>query len=283
MQRSMKEFRVACELVRNGAIGKIDRVECSFGPPGIPCDLPEEAMEPGLDWNMWIGPGPMRPYSSVLSPRGMHDHFPRLAVVQGVRRRHGVRLGRPSPRHRAMGLGDGIVADRTRFIRLRIPTATIGAVLHYKKGIKVHPHERLRCRVLRRRRRGQCEPREIRVSGATARSWRVGLSARTAVPWNPPLSASRKSSWPTRKRSSTRAGTTSRTSWSASRAREQADHQRRSRRPQRDVLPPDEPSVLQPRGHQMEAQNACVSHAHGGQPEWLTRDYRIPWKRIDEA
>ena len=76
MQRSMKEFRVACELVRNGAIGKIDHVDCSFGPPGIPCDLPEEPMEPGLDWEMWIGPGPMRPYSSVLSPRGIHDHFP---------------------------------------------------------------------------------------------------------------------------------------------------------------------------------------------------------------
>lgn len=76
MQRSMEEFRVACELVQNGFIGKIDRVECSFGPPGKPCDLPEETLEPGLDWEMWIGPGPMRPYSSVLSPRGMHDHFP---------------------------------------------------------------------------------------------------------------------------------------------------------------------------------------------------------------
>jgi predicted dehydrogenase len=76
MQRSMEEFRVACELVQNGAIGKISRVECSFGPPGVPCDLPEEEMEPGLDWDMWVGPAPMRPYSSVLSPRGMHDHFP---------------------------------------------------------------------------------------------------------------------------------------------------------------------------------------------------------------
>ncbi|HDP34119.1 MAG TPA: Gfo/Idh/MocA family oxidoreductase [Candidatus Hydrogenedentes bacterium] len=76
MQRSMKEFRVACELVRNGAIGKISRVECSFGPPGVPCDLPEEEMEPGLDWDMWLGPAPERPYHSELSPRGMHDHFP---------------------------------------------------------------------------------------------------------------------------------------------------------------------------------------------------------------
>ncbi|MCC6142246.1 MAG: Gfo/Idh/MocA family oxidoreductase [Candidatus Hydrogenedentes bacterium] len=76
MQRSMEEFRVACELVQNGAIGTIQSVECSFGPPGKPCDLPEEPMEPGLDWEMWIGPGPMRPYNSVLSPRGVHDHFP---------------------------------------------------------------------------------------------------------------------------------------------------------------------------------------------------------------
>jgi predicted dehydrogenase len=76
MQRSMKEFRVACELVQNGAIGTVQRVECSFGDPGIPCDLPEEAMEPGLDWNFWVGPAPMRPYSSVLSPRGVHNFFP---------------------------------------------------------------------------------------------------------------------------------------------------------------------------------------------------------------
>jgi len=76
MQRSMKEFRVACELVRNGVIGKVQRVECSFGDPGRPCDLPEEAMEPGLDWNFWCGPAPFRGYSSVLSPRGMPEGFP---------------------------------------------------------------------------------------------------------------------------------------------------------------------------------------------------------------
>jgi predicted dehydrogenase len=76
MQRSMKEFRIACELVRNGCIGKIDHVECSFGGPPKPCDLGEEPMEPGLDWNMWLGPAPLRPYNSILSPRGVHNHFP---------------------------------------------------------------------------------------------------------------------------------------------------------------------------------------------------------------
>jgi predicted dehydrogenase len=76
MQRSMNEFRIACEVVRNGCIGKIDRVECSFGGAPIPCDLPEENMEPGLDWNLWLGPAPLRPYNQVLSPRGVHHHYP---------------------------------------------------------------------------------------------------------------------------------------------------------------------------------------------------------------
>ena len=76
MQRSMKEFRVACEVVRNGCIGKIDHVECSIGGPPVPCDLPEETMEPGLDWNMWLGTAPLRGYNSILSPRGVHTHYP---------------------------------------------------------------------------------------------------------------------------------------------------------------------------------------------------------------
>lgn len=76
MQRSSREFRIACELAQNGAIGKIQQIECSFGDPGRPCNLPGEPMEPGLDWNLWLGPAEERPYSSVLSPRGLHNHFP---------------------------------------------------------------------------------------------------------------------------------------------------------------------------------------------------------------
>lgn len=76
MQRSMREFRVACELVRNGCLGKIDHVDVTVGGPAVPCDLPEEAVEPGLNWDFWLGPAPQRPYNSVLSPRGVHTHFP---------------------------------------------------------------------------------------------------------------------------------------------------------------------------------------------------------------
>ena len=76
MQRSSSEFHKACELVRNGRIGKVQQVLVDVGAPSKWCDLPEEAMEPGLDWNFWLGPAPLRPYNSVLSPRGVHKHFP---------------------------------------------------------------------------------------------------------------------------------------------------------------------------------------------------------------
>jgi predicted dehydrogenase len=76
MQRSSKEFRTACELVRNGKIGKVQTIDVSVGGPSVWCKLPGEDPEPGLDWNLWLGPAPMRPYHSELSPRGVHKHFP---------------------------------------------------------------------------------------------------------------------------------------------------------------------------------------------------------------
>ncbi|MCA9215385.1 MAG: Gfo/Idh/MocA family oxidoreductase [Planctomycetales bacterium] len=70
------KFRNAVEIIRSGRLGKVERVTVGVGAPSIPCDLPEEQIEPGLDWNMWLGQAPMRPYNSVLSPRGVHNHFP---------------------------------------------------------------------------------------------------------------------------------------------------------------------------------------------------------------
>lgn len=75
-QRSDREFRIACEAVQNGRIGKVIQVYASVGGPSRPCDLPEEAMEPGLNWDLWLGQAPKRPYNSTLSPRGVHNHFP---------------------------------------------------------------------------------------------------------------------------------------------------------------------------------------------------------------
>ncbi|MCH2213243.1 MAG: Gfo/Idh/MocA family oxidoreductase [Fuerstiella sp.] len=69
-------FREAVEIIRSGRLGKIHRVTVGVGGPSVPCDLPEEEIEPNLDWDMWLGQAPLRAYNSILSPRGNHSHFP---------------------------------------------------------------------------------------------------------------------------------------------------------------------------------------------------------------
>jgi len=77
MQRSANpEFRVACELVRNNVLGKLKAIEINIGIPAIPYNLPEQAMEPGLDWDRWCGPAPKVAYNPELSPRGLCKRFP---------------------------------------------------------------------------------------------------------------------------------------------------------------------------------------------------------------
>ena len=76
-QRSSKEFRVACELVQNKIVGKIKYVDCAFGGPGKPCDLPEQPVPQGLDWDSWCGPAQLRPYNAELSPLGFPNFWAR--------------------------------------------------------------------------------------------------------------------------------------------------------------------------------------------------------------
>ncbi len=77
-QRSSRfgQFRLACELIRSGRIGEVKQITVGVAGPSRWCNLPEEEMEPGLNWDMWLGQAPLRPYNSVLSPRGVHNHFP---------------------------------------------------------------------------------------------------------------------------------------------------------------------------------------------------------------
>jgi predicted dehydrogenase len=61
-QRSDARFRLACELVRNGRIGKVRTVETRIGdnPEGGP--FPTVKIPDGLDWNFWLGQTPMVDY-----------------------------------------------------------------------------------------------------------------------------------------------------------------------------------------------------------------------------
>jgi len=70
------KFRTACELIRNGRIGQVKTVRVGVGAPPVPCDLPEQPVPPGTDWNLWLGPAPWRGYNEVLCPKGVHQHFP---------------------------------------------------------------------------------------------------------------------------------------------------------------------------------------------------------------
>ena len=66
MYRSRPSLRFACELIRNGRIGKVTRVLTSMEPgrrgPG-PGWRPMPVLE-GLDYNLWLGPAPEAPYHS---------------------------------------------------------------------------------------------------------------------------------------------------------------------------------------------------------------------------
>lgn len=66
-QRSDRKFRLACELAINGYVGKIHTVK--VGAPGPEYKRTylkpptEEPIPTGLDYNMYVGPAPMKPYN----------------------------------------------------------------------------------------------------------------------------------------------------------------------------------------------------------------------------
>jgi len=64
-RRSSPRCRRACELVRNGFIGKLLRVEVGVGlRPTAPCLDKPEPVPPGFDYDMWLGPAPWAPYTT---------------------------------------------------------------------------------------------------------------------------------------------------------------------------------------------------------------------------
>jgi predicted dehydrogenase len=68
-------YRRVVELIRSGNLGKIS-VARTFnvqnqGPEGLGHD-PNTTPPAGLDWDLWIGPYPMRPYNSILAQSSFH-------------------------------------------------------------------------------------------------------------------------------------------------------------------------------------------------------------------
>ncbi len=64
-QRSSKEFRTACEYVRNGRLGKINHVHIGIGGAPQTEGVPNEAVPPGLNWEMWQGQTQLVPFNPL--------------------------------------------------------------------------------------------------------------------------------------------------------------------------------------------------------------------------
>jgi len=63
-QRSTGNFRFACELVRNGRIGKVHTVEVGLPTGGGGGNAPFTDPPPNMDYDFWCGPAPWAPYSA---------------------------------------------------------------------------------------------------------------------------------------------------------------------------------------------------------------------------
>ena len=65
-----QNYRRVVESIRSGNLGKVSAVRTfnvmNQGPEGIGKD-PGTPVPKGVDWEMWIGPGPMRPYNRILA------------------------------------------------------------------------------------------------------------------------------------------------------------------------------------------------------------------------
>ncbi len=70
-QRSVANFRRAVELVMNGRIGKVAGVEVGLPDGGQTGNHPTKPAPANLDWNMWLGPAPWRPYCD-FGGQGVH-------------------------------------------------------------------------------------------------------------------------------------------------------------------------------------------------------------------
>ncbi|MBN2449730.1 MAG: Gfo/Idh/MocA family oxidoreductase [Lentisphaeria bacterium] len=63
-QRSGRNFRFACELVRNGRIGELRRVETRIGQAPSCAAEPTMPVPDGFDYDFWLGPAPWAPYTA---------------------------------------------------------------------------------------------------------------------------------------------------------------------------------------------------------------------------
>lgn len=78
--RSLPVYHRMAELVRNGRIGTLQRIDVILPQqPQRPGDPTPQPVPPELDWDMWLGPAPEAPYT----PDGVHINFRWISHYSG--------------------------------------------------------------------------------------------------------------------------------------------------------------------------------------------------------
>lgn len=65
-QRVLGDYGDLPRLIWGGAIGEVKEVFVDCGGPSIDCFLEGQPTPPGVDWEMWLGPAPWRPFHQQL-------------------------------------------------------------------------------------------------------------------------------------------------------------------------------------------------------------------------
>lgn len=73
-QRVWDDYNWFHKMVRGGAIGEVTEAWVDVGGPSGPCYLPPEPIPEGVDWNLWLGPAPWRPFHPTLIRGGFRAY-----------------------------------------------------------------------------------------------------------------------------------------------------------------------------------------------------------------
>ncbi len=65
-QRVWDDYNWFHRMVRGGALGDVTDAWANIGGPSGPCYLPAQKAPSDVDWDMWLGPAPWRPYHESL-------------------------------------------------------------------------------------------------------------------------------------------------------------------------------------------------------------------------
>ena len=117
---SEEGLRLMQEWLDAGAIGQVREVHCwtnrPIWPQGMPRPTETQAVPDGLDWDLWLGPAPMRPFHKTYHPFGWRawQDFGAGAMGDMALSRHGRGVHDPEARR---------ADERHLDARLQLPAA----------------------------------------------------------------------------------------------------------------------------------------------------------------